>query len=516
MNKQDLAIASCRVSSTEQLDNNSLGRQAASVQKAAEELGVPIVRQWSGSVSSKRGNNLKRKDIDEMIEFCKKNKRVKYLIVDEPDRFMRSVDEGIYFEVVFSQIGVKVWYASDPVLNGNNLPAKLLKFSKYFSAEGSNEERQSKSISGQRTSLKAGRWPYQPKAGYLRGYVRGVPEIDPVRGLALQRILLSIVNYEATPTEALKELNRSEFVVGRAKYKMDKFRSICTDSFYAGVVEMNKQVQYRNENGLHRPLITMEQHLKLIDIFTKKKKTQSGPRKNGNPDYPLSNIVHCKKCLEKRNGRFVGFDNNNGVNKERVYHRYRCRGCGQYFTKDELHEKVSNYVGEYQMTEYGRTELIAALSAVWKARRKTAEVEKIRLASDITSVKRTINDRVEAAINPDNKAIKDNILKMIENDKVRLASLEEKYENYVNDDQAEKERFIAFALEHAENLQRLFIKLPKPRLLQCKQMLFPAGFWIDGNRKVYTPEMSILTRLASNKKDLPNPEKSFMVRVQRL
>ena len=67
MNKQDLAIASCRVSSTEQLDNNSLGRQAASVQKAAEGLGVPIVRQWSGSVSSKRGNNLKRKDIDEMI-----------------------------------------------------------------------------------------------------------------------------------------------------------------------------------------------------------------------------------------------------------------------------------------------------------------------------------------------------------------------------------------------------------------------------------------------------------------
>ena len=68
MNKQDLAIASCRVSSTEQLDNNSLDRQAASVQKAAEELGVPIVRQWSGSVSSKRGNNLKRKDIDQMIE----------------------------------------------------------------------------------------------------------------------------------------------------------------------------------------------------------------------------------------------------------------------------------------------------------------------------------------------------------------------------------------------------------------------------------------------------------------
>jgi hypothetical protein len=42
-------------------------------------------------------------------------------------------------------------------------------------------------------------------------------------------------------------------------------------------------------------------------------------------------------------------------------------------------------------------------------------------------------------------------------------------------------------------------------------MLFPASFWIDADEKVYTPDLSILTRLASNKKDLPNPEKSFLV-----
>lgn len=47
-------------------------------------------------------------------------------------------------------------------------------------------------------------------------------------------------------------------------------------------------------------------------------------------------------------------------------------------------------------------------------------------------------------------------------------------------------------------------------------MLLPAGFWLDGDNNVYTPELSVLIRLASNKKDLPNPEKSFMVRVRRL
>ena len=107
-------------------------------------------------------------------------------------------------------------------------------------------------------------------------------------------------------------------------------------------------------------------------------------------------------------------------------------------------------------------------------------------------------------------------MRKIEDDKLRLKELEQQYENYDKDDLAEKERFIAFALEYAENMEQHFIKLPKPRLLQCKQMLFPAGFWIDADRKVYTPELSILTRLASNKKDLSELEKSFMVRVRRL
>lgn len=230
------------------------------------------------------------------------------------------------------------------------MTAKLLKFVKYFQAEGSNEERQRKSIKGLAEAIANGRWPFQPKAGYRKGNVNGVPEIDPVRGLPLREAMLSMVEYRATPTEALARLNKSDFVKGRAKYKMDKFRAICTHPFYAGVVEMSKQVKYRNENGLHEPLITMEQHLKLVEIFTKKKKNQSGPRKNGNPAYPLSNIVHCQKCEQKRYGRYVGLPLHNGKNRDRIYHKYRCRSCYHSFNRDDLHDDVSSYVGEYQIT----------------------------------------------------------------------------------------------------------------------------------------------------------------------
>lgn len=518
MSKQLLAIASCRVSSDEQLKNNSLNRQREAILSAAESLDVVIPSDgwWSGSISSRKGKNILRKDIQEMLRYCEKHKNVKFLIIDEPDRFMRSIDEAMYFEMEFRLVGVKVYYASDKDLNNEDLAAKLMKFMKYFVAEGSNEERQRKSVSGHVSALKDGRWPFQPPAGYRKGYISSIPEIDSDRGIALQEALLSIVEYRATPTQALSTLNKSVFVKNRAKYKMDKFRKICTDPFYAGVVAMNKQVQFRNENGLHQPLITMEQHNKIVDIFLNKKKTQSGPRKNGNPDYPLSNIVHCKDCKNAGNGRYVGFKVNNGVNRNRVYHKYRCRSCGQYFTKDALHQDVSSFIGEYQLTQYGRDQLLEALNEVWKQRKKQANQDKVNLGRNIAALKSTIEKRIDAAIDPNHASIKDDLLARIEDEKQTLKDLEAQYEQFELNDTVEKERFIKFALEHAENMERHFIDLPKARLLQCKQMLFPAGFWIDQNKKVYTPEMSILTRLASTKKDLPDLEKSFMVRVWRL
>lgn len=106
MAAQTFAIAICRVSSPEQLKNNSLPRQREAVLKAAEELGVTIPDDcwWSGSMSSKKGTNVGRKDLKQITERCKKDKRIKYIIVDEPDRFMRSMDEAVYFEVTFREL----------------------------------------------------------------------------------------------------------------------------------------------------------------------------------------------------------------------------------------------------------------------------------------------------------------------------------------------------------------------------------------------------------------------------
>ncbi len=518
MSSEILAIANCRVSSIEQLENNSLNRQQNSVYAAAEHLGAEIVQLWSGSVSSKAGTNVNRKDLREMLEICKKNKKIKYAIFDEYDRFMRSVNEGAYFEVEFEMLGVKVWYAShDDTFNGNNAMAKFMRSMSAYTAEGSNEERQKKSISGQTSAMKAGRYPFSPKPGYMRGTTAGVPLIHPVRGPALQEVLLRVVRREVTPTEGLIELNRSDYTLDRALIKMDKFRKIATDPFYAGIIQINKQVNVRNENGIHDPLITLEQHGELVAIFTAKKKNQSGPRKNGNPKYPLSKIVSHDKCIGLKNkGKFVGFDHSNGKNKKLIYEKYRCRSCGFLITREDLHNKIIKLFENNRLSQEAIKDFVDAIEIVWKDKEIQSMQDSSRISKKMNALKIDIDSRISAAIDPSNVSIKPEIIAKIETMKVQLDDMAQELLSLTKKLDTDKELFITFALTYMSNMGENFLSISQENRDKCKQIIFPSGFYIDDNKNVYTPEISTLIRLATKKKDTEVSEKSHLVRVQGL
>lgn len=516
---KNLAIALCRVSSLEQLENNSLSHQRDNVLKAADELGVIIPEDgiWSGHVSSKKGVNYNRKDLREMLEYCKKHPRVKYLIVQEVDRFMRSPDEQVYFQVMFSnEVDVKIWYADKPELNQDSIYAGLMRYMEWFRAAGSNDERQRKSINGQAKALEEGRYTFSPKPGYKRGYERGIQLVHEVRGPALKQVLVRIADKLVTPTQGLIELNKSDFMIGgHSPYKMDKFRKIVTDPFYAGIVEIDKQVKVRNENGLHEALITREQHYELLRIMAEKKKTQKGPRKNGNPKYPLSNHVTCGTCNFKSN-RYVGFDHGNGSNKALVYEKYRCRGCGRYLSRDELHRKVKRHIKQNRVTRRGNEELVRALKIVWEQKDKDSVQEINRINHKIASIRNLIGNQVEAAIDPSNLGIKDDILASIAKRKVEITSLEEEVESLKGSLKIDKKNFLQFALGFVGNLSDNFFELSPENRIKCKQLLYPSGFYLDSNNNVYTPEISLLITLQTKKKDAEASDNSHLVRVRGL
>jgi DNA invertase Pin-like site-specific DNA recombinase len=519
MARQLLAITTCRVSSPEQMENNSLERQREAVVNAAEQLGVTIPEdgQWSGSMSSKAGTNINRPDLKQMLDYCKKHPDVKYLIVHEVDRFMRSIKELFYFEVEFEKLGVQVWYASQPELNTNDHKSKLFKALEAFKGEGSNVERQTKSIAGQTTALKQGRYTFSPKPGYMKGDEPGIHKPHPVRGQALQKVLLDIVTKRVTPTQGLIDLNNSEFMQKHSLYKMDKFRKIATDIYYAGGVAIDKQVKVYNLNGLHKPLITLEQHYELVHIFEGKQKNQTGPRKNGNPKYPGNNIVHCDVCEGKQYNRFVGVDITNGKSPKK-YEKYRCRACKRALSRQEMHQKIAKHLKISHINEAGISELTRALDIVWKQREGEKQHESVRLRHKLKSLQASISQQAEAATDPDNAAIKPDIIANIAKRKQEAHDIELQLLELTRKADMDYERFMKFALGFAADMSEKFLdpQTSQENRLRFKQIAFPAGFRMDANKNVYTPEISPLITLAAKKKDAEASIDSHLVRVEGL
>jgi len=505
-----LAIALCRVSTHEQRLSNSLNRQEESVLKAAGELGVEVDRWWSGDVSSKAGTNVKRKDLNEMIDYCKNHKKVKYLIVDEPDRFMRSVDEAFYFEVTFRQLGVTVWYASDNNLNSGDLMAKLLKFSKYFPAEGSNVERQTKSITGHQKAIREGRYTFPVKPGYIKGDEPGVHVPHPITFKPFQNALKEVLSSLYEPREALTRLNQSEFTKVHAAWNMTKFRHFAIDPYYAGIVSMDKQVKQQNINGLHQAVISLEEHEELLRIFTGKFKSR-GAKKQYNPDFPMNKIMVCGDCEGRI--KFTGSIKNNGYNRKKTsyYLKYECRRCHKSYHRDLVHEEISKRLHEIQYTGNQRKEFEEALAIVWKQKQKD-KLQTIKTIQERTDKLKSTKSKLIIEMAKADEEYKQDFKEEIDRIKTQISDNEVNVKGY---DKLENDliEFVKFGLEYTNTLMDDYWQLDYEDRLRCQQLILPGGISFNSHKKVGTDKISSLYFFEPNKKDLRFSRKSLMVEL---
>ena len=518
-NKKVKAIALCRVSSVEQLKNNSLSNQDEKVKELAEKHNAEIIKIWSGSVSSKRGKNVKRKDINEMFSFCRANKSVKYLFVNEPDRFMRSADEAMWAEVEFRRLGVEVLY-SDEELNKGDMNARLQRMLKYYTAEGSNEERVKKSIEGHLKALRSGRYAFQPPIGYCKGDVAGIHKIDPITGPYLKYALISIAEGALTIKGAMKWYNENCPPIANGKHckmKMDKWRKFIVNPYYAGIVEMNKQVKYRNENGLHEPMITKSQHQSILEAVNYKKKLHKGPIKGGNPNFPLNRILLCEEC--RKNGKhiykFTGYDNHNGKSKK-LYSRYYCRGCYKTIPRDSAHQQVKDAFNRLEFTVAGRKKVIKAINDIWSKEERGLKVQQELYKRDLKALEEKKQQLLDNLMEASTPSLKEDFNTYLEKTRNEIEALTGKLEAVEKNLSKGRSDFLEFALEFIDNMGKHFFELPLEEIGVCKNILFPSGFWVDENKKVYTPEISLIYRERTLKMDAETSENALLVGRKRL
>lgn len=503
-----LAIALCRVSTAEQKESNSLNRQEQNVLKTVEELDVEILDDgwWSGDVSSKAGTNVFRKDLKEMLNYCKENKRVKYLIVDEPDRFMRSVDEAFHFEVEFRMINVKVWYASNPELNTDDMTAKMMKFMKYFAAEGSNEERQRKSINGHVAAIREGRYTFAPKPGYMKGDKPGVHIPHHTEFKPLQKAFKEVASRISTPSEALKRLNDSDFTKYRTPWKIDKFIHSAKDAYFCGIVEMDKQVRARCENGQHEPMITKKEHEDILEVLSTRK-TRHIRKQQYNPEFPMNKIL-VHDCVE--GAKFTGSFQNNGHGKK--YPKYRCRKCGKQYHRKEVHQSIAKVLKQFEYSDSQKRQFISALETVWHQKQQD-NLNQIKVLQKRSDELREEKSRLYRELANTDDEFKEGLKEEIRKTEAKIKEIEAE-KGKSNNLQEDLIEFVKFALSYTNILKEDWWQLDQQERLKCQQILFPSRIILNSSKKVGTIQICLLYRLAANKKELRIARNSLLVELE--
>lgn len=496
------AIALCRVSTSKQrIEGSSLQAQEVSVNDCAAYLDAEIKQLWSLDTSSRKGKNLARKDLREMKEYCRKNRTIRYIIVDEADRFMRSMKEAYWWKVEFEQMGVYLAYANMPEITHEEDPMAVMReMMGFFQAEMSNHERITKTTDKMQAKIKAGYYPGMVHTGYRKSDVPGLHVPREPHWSLLKEAIRGILDNGWSLSEALKWLNDNGYrLQGGRELDMHRFKQILQEPYYAGIVRMgNWDVEC--EHGLHKAMITKEEHERLVAIVAGKRKKFTV--KKFNPMFPASNIVECADCTTegRSDARLVGYRHHNGKPERtrRFYDRYRCRGCNKNLLKEQVHSSVSGVLE--------RTELIIddagmfqdAMRKAWQADVGDNLQAARRLKQKLTSLNQEKDNLVRAIAN--NPGLASDFESSLTTIKTEIAGVEQEI-RVAEDIDKDFEEFMRFSLDYAEHLKDNWWDAEDPEeRIRFKELAYTDGLAVFRSGKVRTPQLSPIFRYKTSKK----------------
>ena len=181
--------------------------------------------------------------------------------------------------------------------------------------------------------------------------------------------------------------------------------------------------------------------------------------------------------------------------KRKFYKRYRCRACNRNILRDELHNKLSDSLLDLELAKDRISDFIGALRHVWEQEQalsyNTTESLQTRLKTLDNDRKTVILKQVRGELAADRADLAlDALDEQISDIKEQLESISTAEKDFVD--------FVEFAISTVEGFRQKFWELDQEHQRWCKQLLFPEGFSVTREKKVYTPKISDFYRLNKN------------------
>ena len=509
-NKRGLAYV--RISSKRQINNESPETQKEAIQRYADSQNISIVDWYYDEAKS--GKNTDREELQNLLNRALEKKDViDHVIVYKMNRASRDLDSYVVtVKTVLKKLGITMRSATEPI--DDSKTGRFMESLLVLLGQLDNEGKAEYTVDNMRSLALQGYWQHPPIVGYDIHKIPNElsklrPTLKPNNKAPLVRDVLVRFS-EGDITKA--ELTRYAKEIGlRSRYgtplSEDSINRLIKSPTYAGYVS-DSFTEYKEVEGKHDPIISKETYEQNQYLLYGSKTRKGEEHKTQNPDYPLKGILLCSNCKKQM---YASAPKTGGGGHSPRYHcsRTSCKGVVKSIKANLVHtdfvELLERVKPENELLELYKEVLVFEASnglerLSTKISRKRKELDHI--AENRIKAIRNYN---EGSLSLDEK---NDLINDLDQEKIKVTHDLHELESV----QTIQEADIDYAMDVMEKVDQQWLGsgiIPQQRF---QNMLFPEGVVYNKEAGRFgTTKMSDLYRCIPTKKDLPEPEKSFLV-----
>ena len=303
--KCEQAVIFARVSSERQEKGASIDAQLETVYNYCEKKGFTIIKEFTITESSSRGD---RKQYKEMLAFIQKNKHKVAIVVNCVDRLQRSYKDTPALDEMRRNGKIEVHFLKENLIlhkdsNGSDIlfwNLHVLMANSYILQLSDNVKR------SQRYNRSIGKWQCKAPIGYLNTRDengRATLIVDEERAPIIRKIF----EWYATGRESLESIVLKARKLGLKTTLHSKtnsitkttVRSILCNPFYYGMMDYpdpNDPTKYIEVQHIYPPLISKSLFDRVQEQLGEKGRIRCHPARNGLIPFTFRGLIRCGDC----------------------------------------------------------------------------------------------------------------------------------------------------------------------------------------------------------------------------
>lgn len=492
-----------RVSSDEQKERLSIEAQERRLKLYCENKGYEIVgeKQPYKEDYSAKHYDLKRPEIKQIYEYCKKNRgKVDLILFLRWDRYSRNVEFAFTYKRRFmDEMGIEINSVEEPIdFTATDWAMWLALRCGIAHTEDNKIARRTKE--GIHEHLMRGEWCGIAPIGYNN--VKANEEtgtdhyvtIDPVKGPLVQQVFKEVAEGIESAASIKKRL--------MPKCTKSNFYKMLRNKFYIGIIKVPEFMNYPETEviGIHEPLIDNDTFLAVQNVMDGKNRRKPKVSKVNNPNLYLRKYLVCPVCGHRITG---GTSKGNGGH----YDYYYCNKDHKHIKirADKANDLFNRYISSLK-PKAGFVELYhQMLDEARNSQIKDNKKEALKLKDEIQKIKERKNKVNDMFFDGDlSKADRD---EQIDRYNIKINELETQVRILEQSEELKIKDKLKYSISIIENIGDYFSTasaLTKTRLLGS---IFSAELNFDGENYQTNSYNSVLSYIYENINELEGKNK---------